>query len=283
LTVYVAEDVSVEQVRAMLVDSLAVRSEAVSELPINVVVTGPIEALAQTDRVRPAPGGFSVSVEDNEAGAGTIGCLAYGRTPPRSSRTLLVSCNHVIGNSNNGVLNACVVQPGTSDDGFCSNDQIAVLERVVTINFNGTTNYVDCATAWCFPERVRPELASQTLTGLGFFRMSNTPALVTANMAVGKTGRSTGLTLGYVDTSYTSCTAYYPRNRAAVFKDQIAIRGSSGPFSAKGDSGAVVWTWDGALRPVGLLFSGATAVDGHITFANPISYVLTALDINLAT
>ena len=175
LTVFVADDISPERVRALLVDSLGVRAEAVEELPINVVVTGAIESMAQTSRVRPAPGGLSVSIENNAAGAGTIGCLAYGRTPPRDSRTLMLSCNHVLANSNNGAVNACVVQPGTDDGGSCPGDQVAVLERLVPINFAGATNYVDCATAWCWPERVRPELASSTVTGMGFFRLSNTP------------------------------------------------------------------------------------------------------------
>jgi hypothetical protein len=48
LTVFVADDISPERVRALLVDSLGVRAEAVEELPINVVVTGAIESMAQT-------------------------------------------------------------------------------------------------------------------------------------------------------------------------------------------------------------------------------------------
>ena len=188
LTVFVADDISPERVRALLVDSLGVRAEAVEELPINVVVTGAIESMAQTSRVRPAPGGLSVSIENNAAGAGTIGCLAYGRTPPRDSRTLMLSCNHVLANSNNGAVNACVVQPGTDDGGSCPGDQVAVLERLVPINFAGATNYVDCATAWCWPERVRPELASSTVTGMGFFRLSNTPTAAVAIWQLARPG-----------------------------------------------------------------------------------------------
>jgi hypothetical protein len=71
----------------------------------------------------------------------------------------------------------------------------------------------------------------------------------------------------------------YGGGRVATFADQIAIQASSGNFSAGGDSGSLIWTWDSARRPVGLLFAGG----GNVTFANKIGRVLTALDIRLVT
>src|SRR5262249_39611283 len=154
------------------------RAAAVENLPISIVVTGPIEAQslspeaarsiaeeevrAQTFRLRPAAGGVSLSVANNSAGSGTFGCLAYGRTPPRDGRTLVLSCNHVLADSGSAAINACIHQPGVDDGGTCANDQVAILERYVPINFAGTVNYVDCATGWCWPDRVRRELAWST-------------------------------------------------------------------------------------------------------------------------
>jgi hypothetical protein len=72
----------------------------------------------------------------------------------------------------------------------------------------------------------------------------------------------------------------YGGGRVALFRDQIAIRGSGGTlFSAGGDSGSSIWTWDAFRRPVGLLFAGG----GGITFANKMTRVVAALDINLVT
>nr|MDQ3989739.1 hypothetical protein [Actinomycetota bacterium] len=67
--------------------------------------------------------------------------------------------------------------------------------------------------------------------------------------------------------------------RVALFRDQMAIRAASGDFSAGGDSGSVIWTWDSSRRPVGLLFAGG----GGTTFANRMDRVLAALDITLFT
>jgi hypothetical protein len=60
-------------------------------------------------------------------------------------------------------------------------------------------------------------------------------------------------------------------------RDQIAIRGVSGPFSKPGDSGSLIVT-AAAKRPVALLFAGSS--DNSVTFGNPIEAVMSALDID---
>jgi hypothetical protein len=193
---------------------------------------------------------------------------------------LVLSCNHVLANSNAAQINDCISQLGGSDGGTCPDDQVAILERAVLIDFSGRPNYVDCATGWCWPDRVRPELVNAGAAGVNFFRMGTTPVQRTCNQAVGKTGRTTGLTLGYVRCQVTSIIAYY-EGRGAVFQNQIAIEGSGGPFADYGDSGALVWTWDGALSPIGLFFAAAQPGTVLIAFANPIDLVLSSLDINI--
>jgi len=69
----------------------------------------------------------------------------------------------------------------------------------------------------------------------------------------------------------------YDKGRVAPFRDQIGIQGLSGDFSAGGDSGSLIWTWDSRRNPVGLLFAGG----GGCTFANRITHVLSSLAIRL--
>jgi hypothetical protein len=273
LSVYVAEPATQEQVRSVVVESMG--AQAAGDVPINVVTSGVIEARSHTFRIRPAPGG--VSVGHIRVTAGTIGCLSVGRSAPRDSRLMVLSNNHVLANSNSAGFGDPVVQPGTYDGGSHPADQIAILERFVPIRFGGPVNYVDCATAWCWPDRVRPELIYYYY-GWRLFRISNQVAWAQLGMNVGKSGRTTQLTVGRVAGLNWSGWINYGVGYA-YFANQIDIRGYYGDFSRPGDSGSSIWTWDSVRRPVGLLFAGG----GGVTIANPMWYVVSALDINLYT
>lgn len=278
LNVYVVERTSAEEIRSVVVNSLGVNSASDDDVPVNVIVTGLIDAQPHRFRIRPAPGG--VSVAHYKVTAGTIGCLSLGRTAPRNSRLMILSNNHVLANSNSAAYGDCICQPGPADGGKCPADQVAILERFVPINFSGGTNYVDCATGWAWPDRVRKELVYVAGGQLQFFRIGNVPVAPQLNMAVGKTGRTTQLTRGTIIDLSATINVNYGGGRIARFADQIAIRGAGGTlFSAGGDSGSSIWTWDNYRRPVGLLFAGGNG----ITFANKMGRVLQALDINLYT
>lgn len=278
LNIYVVERSSVDEVKSAVVDAMGVSAAASDDVPVNVIVTGLIDAQPHRFRIRPAPAG--VSVGHYRITAGTIGCFSRGRSAPRNARMLLLSNNHVIANSNNAAFGDCISQPGPADGGKCPADQIAILERFVPINFSGGVNYVDCATGWCWPDRVRRDLVYLVGGQPRFFRIGSTPAAPQLNMAVGKSGRTTQLTRGTIIDVSATIRVNYGGGRVALFSDQIAIRGASGTlFSAGGDSGSSIWTWDAARRPVGLLFAGG----GGITFANKMSRVVSALDINLFT
>lgn len=249
LTVYVAEPTSVDQVRSVLVSSMGVQAEVANEIPMHVVVTGIIEAQPHRFRVRPAPSGISIA--HFRVTAGTLGCLATGRSAPRNSRLLLLSNNHVIANSNNAVYGDCICQPGPYDGGKCPADQIAILERFVPINFAGGANYVDCATGWCWSDRVRRELCYLRSGTIQFFRIGSAPVVPVLGMTVGKSGRTTQLKVGRITGVGATINVNYGGGRVATFRDQMAIRASSGDFSAGGDSGSSIWTWDTARRPAG--------------------------------
>jgi hypothetical protein len=277
LTVYVAEPTTTDRVRSVVVDSLGVQAATVDEVPLTVVVTGVIDAQPHRFRIRPAPGG--VSVGHFAITAGTIGCLARGCSAPRNNRLLMLSNNHVLANVNNGKYGDCIAQPGPFDGGKCPADRIAILERFIPINFSGGPNFVDCATGWCWPNLVRRELIFLSGGQQRFFRIGSVPVAPALGMAVGKSGRTTQLTNGRITGVGATVNVNYGGGRVANFRDQIAIRASSGDFSAGGDSGSSIWTFDSARRPVGLLFAGG----GGITFANRMDRVVAALDIVLFT
>ena len=252
-------------------------TRALSEVPIVQVPVGVVDALSHRFRARPAPGGISVG--HRLITAGTLGCLSVGLHAPRTSRLMVLSNNHVLANSNVASLGDCICQPGPFDGGKCPQDQIAILERFVPINFSGGINYVDAATGWAWPDRVRRELVYLSGGTLHYFRAGATPVAPTVGMLVGKTGRTTQLKSGRVTAINVSVNVNYGGGRVGHFRDQIAIRGTSGDFSAGGDSGSLVWQWAAGLRAVGLLYAGG----GGTTFANRITRVLSALDIRLYT
>lgn len=275
LAVFVAEKTSPEKVRSVVVESFGI--QAAGDLPISVHVSGVIDAQTHRFYIRPAPGG--VSVAHYRVTAGTISCLSVGRNAPRNSRLMVLSNNHVLANQNNAVFGDCICQPGPYDGGSCPSYQIAIVERFIPIVFGGGTNYVDCATGWCWPDRVRRELVYLSGGAVQFFRISGQPVYPQLGWNVGKSGRTTQLTVGRIVALNWSGWIGYGSSGSAWFAGQFVVQGYSGDFSGPGDSGSSVWTWDSTRYPVGLLFAGG----GGYTICNPMPWVVSALDINLYT
>lgn len=279
LNVYVVETAAMDEVKAALVDDYGARALASDRTPVNVIRTGIIDSLAHRHRARPVPCGISIG--HPKVTAGTLGALARGNDPVRNRRLLLLSNNHVIANVNDAAVGDSIMQPARDDAGTDPADRIAVLERWVPIGFGASdTNHVDCATAWCWPDRVRrpSEYLFRSGSAWAHFRVEGAIAQPAIGMQVGKSGRTTQLTSGRIIDISASVSVNY-QGRLANFRDQISIRGNAGDFSKGGDSGSLVWTWEQRRRPIGLLFAGG----GGITFANKIGRVLQALDITLVT
>ena len=278
LEVYTLEPESDGELRARLASVAGISALADSDFPIKAVHTGVIDAQPHRMRLRPAPGGISVG--HFAITAGTLGCLVRGRSAPRNSRLMVLSNNHVLANTNAGPLGAAILQPGPYDGGKNPADQIAMLERFVPINFAaGSTNIVDCATGWAWPDRVRKELMYISGGVIQYFRVGSTPVAATLGMQVGKSGRTTQLTRGGVTAVAATINVSYGGGRVARFTNQIAVRTPGSDFSAGGDSGSLIWTWDARRAPVALLFAGG----GGTTFGNPIATVLARLDVQLVT
>jgi hypothetical protein len=275
LTVFVAERSTPDAVREAVVDGLGV--QAAGDLPLTVRRSGEFEAQPHTFKIRPAPGG--VSVGHYRITAGTIGCLCLGRQAPRNSRLMILSNNHVVANSNNSVFGDSVIQPGRHDGGVSPADQVAITERFVPLKYGSGTNYVDAATAWCWPDRVRKELIYPAGGSHYLYRIGNTPQYPTLGSIVGKSGRTTQLTRGTVIATNWSGWVNYGAVGSAFFAGQFVVQTAGSNFSAGGDSGSVIWRWDNSMAPVGLLFAGG----GGYTIANPMPWVTYFLDINLYT
>lgn len=275
LVVFTVEAVPTEQVIGEMAS--AAGTHALSTVPIIQVPVGLVEAQPNVKRIRPAPGGISSG--HFKITAGTLGCLATGLSAPNNSRLLALSNNHVFANSNAASLGDCICQPGPYDGGKCPQDQIAILNSFVPINFSGGINYVDAATGWCWPDRVRKELMYMSGTTPVYFRVGSVPVAPVVGMTVGKTGRTTQLKQGRITAINVTVNVNYGGGKVAHFRDQIAIVGNGAQFSAGGDSGSLIWQWAGALPPVGLLFAGG----GGTTFGNRITRVLQALNIKLIT
>lgn len=230
----------------------------ISKVETDVEEVGKIKSLAFTRRMRPAPAG--VSIGHYKVTAGTLGCLAKDR---KTGKTLILSNNHVLANSNRAEKGDAVLQPGIADGGKLSKDKIAELERWVKIKFGRIPNVVDCAVALPYDEKdVKPEMV-----GNGAPAGTSKAKL---GLAVQKTGRTTQFTKGRVRDITATVKVDYD-GRTAVFKNQMI----TSAMSQGGDSGSLVT--DPKNRAVGLLFAGSDVV----TISNPIQAVLENLDISL--
>ncbi len=275
VVLYLAEPMTPERAINYAVSAFHADALQSDEAYIRLVHTGPIDLLAHRLRMRPAPGGISIG--HRNITAGTLGCLCKGRQDPRDDRMLVLSNNHVLANVNNGAAGDPIYQPGPYDGGTPPQNAIGILERFAPIQ-TGAVNYVDCATAWVDENDVRKDLVYLRNGSPHFFQASLPTVPPQVNMTVGKSGRTTQMTAGRITTIGATVKVNVGNGQIVTFANQIAIQGlTTRPFSAGGDSGSLIWTWDANRHPVGLLFAGG----GGTTFANPIDSVLNALDIDL--
>jgi hypothetical protein len=280
LMVFTAEPSSEDQVKGAIANAAAASDEELHVTPVTVVTTGLIEAYPHRFKARPAPCG--VSVGHFNITAGTIGALARGRSGVRRNRMLLLSNNHVLADVNAGPIGADIIQPGKFDGGINPRDRIGKLERFVPINFAaGSANYVDCATAWVNTSLVRKEFVYLVNGQPQYFRVNSQSVQAQVGMIVGKSGRTTQLTQGRITAVGVTVNVNFGAGRVATFRDQFSVVSttSGGNFSQGGDSGSLIWSWNPARNPVGLLFAGG----GGVTFGNRIDRVKQALDIDLIT
>lgn len=229
----------------------------ISQVETDVVEVGKIRPLASNRRrSRPARGGASIG--HYKITAGTLGCLVKDK---KTGRTLMVSNNHVLANSNEAKKGDAILQPGAADGGKNPQDKIAELERWITIGFGAKANTVDAAVALPLNDKdVSPEIS--------FIGIPTGTVKGKVGLVIQKTGRTTDHTLGEIKDINATMRVDYD-GQTALFRNQIL----TSAMSQGGDSGSLVL--DQKRRAVGLLFAGSDLV----TLCNPIEDVFKLLDV----
>ena len=225
-------------------------------LPSEVILTTGFKASA-TARRRPSPCG--VSGGHVKVKVGTLGCLVE-----RDGLRYVLSNNHVIADTNNGMVNDVIVQPGPTDGGQSGTDSIATLDDFEPIDFARTAiNHLDAAIAQL------SDSASMTPDVVTIGMPVNPPVSAAFGQTVIKHGRTTRRTTGaVVDVSFDGYVDY-SGGRTAWFEDQILVESPNKPFAQLGDSGSLIVD-DPGFYPVALLF----ACDNKRALGNPIAKVL---------
>lgn len=243
-----------------------------TELDIRVV--GPIRALSSPTpdelqrRTRPLRPGLSVAHPG--VSAGTLG--GFVRTAAGLS---MLSNNHVLAASDAAALGDPVLQPGPADGGDAG-DRVATLTAFRRFRAEGG-NLVDAAVA-ALDAGVSADPGAYPggpLSG------PVAPADdIDPDQEVEKIGRTTAHTAGRITAVEVDGVAVRYDGGVFTFDDQVEIEGTTGAFSAGGDSGSVIWrSHDRA--PVALLFAGSDTGGTNgtgLTFANPLVTVLDLLD-----
>jgi hypothetical protein len=232
-----------------------------------------------------------------------------------SEDSMILSNNHVMAASGDGIEGDFIRQPGKYDGGVEPDDRFARLTKYAQIKFEGDNGGKKKAAKYAWRAWKAPANALAWLLRCPFRLQVQRPHaleqpypnLVDAALArvllpewvkleipnigeivgirdlelgdkVQKTGRTTSHTVGTVEVVSAASRVNYGTGKGiARFQDQLVIRGDdNSEFSAGGDSGsAIVSRPDNMLG--GLLFAGGEG----ITLANKISHVISLLGVRL--
>jgi hypothetical protein len=239
---------------------------------------------AQTGAVLLGSSGGNISDTNNGfCCAGTLGSLVS-----LNGTSYILSNNHVLAKSDNGVSGDSISQPGLIDvpsPNTCTavgTETVAHLTQFVNLQ-TGPLPMVDAALAQIVNGQVDTGgnillLGATATNGIPDAGAPHTGKGVAASPAqtVAKSGRTTGLTCSTVlATNVSASVDYYQhcgdttKAFTVTYTDLVSVAGGS--FSASGDSGSLIVTQTTA-DPVALLFAGSDTD----TVGNPVSDVLNA-------
>ncbi|MBD5785831.1 hypothetical protein IF650_06515 [Cellulosimicrobium terreum] len=231
------------------------------------------QAAGETGRARPLRPGVSVAHVD--VTAGTLGAFVRAATDGTAEQVHLLSNWHVLVGSPSARLGDVVLQPGPADGGRAPADRVGTLAALVPL-VAGETQTVDAALALLDD----PEVDATYPVG----QVTQTARAI-GDEAVGKVGRTTGVTAGRVTAIELDdvVVGYGDELGALRFDDQVEVESTgTGPFSRGGDSGSLVYREDGVA--LGLLFAGSETGGSNgsgLTYCNPIDTVLEKLGATL--
>jgi hypothetical protein len=248
-------------------------------VPTDVIQMGRFELCGAfpapvTRRFRPVQPGCSCSFQAPPPDQGMLTASTVGAIVQANGKTFILSNNHALANANALPAGTPIFNPGLLDEPDLTADQIAALTSFVPISASAH-NVVDCAIAELL---AGVRFSSEILPDVG--RLSSADPIAAAEgMTVVKAGRTTSSTAGTVFEVNGTVQVVYPNIGIVTFDSQIFVEDVNGPFSAAGDSGALVVD-QSSRAGTGLLF--AKTPDGF-TACNPLGAVLTALGVTLVT
>ncbi|HKW57349.1 MAG TPA: hypothetical protein VJN42_08315 [Candidatus Acidoferrum sp.] len=236
------------------------------------------------------------NIHSSSQSGNTISCCGgtLGSLVTLNGTNYILSNNHVLADSDAGVVGDAIIQPGLIDNPAINptcqsagTTTVANLSQFFTLE-NNPPNPLDAAIAQIVSGKVD---TSGNILLLGATADANgvpVPGAPEAGsgeaaaigLAVAKSGRTTGLTCSTVDTVSAAFSVQYHKvcgTGGAVFTvnytGQVSVLG--GDFSHEGDSGSLIVRQDTA-NAVALLFAGSDTD----TVGNPIGAVLNAFATN---
>jgi len=209
---------------------------------------------------------------------GTLGSLIQ-----RSGTFYILSNNHVLARSDSASLGENIIQPGLVDTNCGATSSLVVGSLSQFANLQAAGTNVDAAIAQIIPGAVD---TTGTILSLGSTTTGGVPdpgpphagtgIPASVGMAVGKSGRTTGLTCSRVGAVGVATRVQYQTGCGTgttftvVYSNQISVTG--GTFSGAGDSGSLIVS-TGTGDPVALLYGGSDTD----TVGNPVQDVLNAM------
>jgi hypothetical protein len=199
--------------------------------------------------------------------SGTLGSLVSS-----SGGQYILSNNHVLADADQAASGEDISQPGLIDN----NCRPATIVADFTVAPHFGTN-VDAALA-----ALRAGQMDSRGTILDIGVPNSSPLNASTNLLVAKSGRTTGLSCGSVQSTNTSVKVQYQqgcnqgKKFTITYTNQVVVGGSG--FSAGGDSGSLIVSQTGK-RPTALLFAGSSST----TIGNPINEVLSQLTTSLGS
>jgi hypothetical protein len=252
-------DIEVD-VEPLPVQLAGVRTAQRRRVPARAMTT-----IGNRDRVRPIPGGVSISPL-NAQYIGTLGGFVRG-VASGVEQIFALSNNHVLADVNTLPIGTTIVQPGPEVGNTVPADAFAALSHFIPVQFPASraprvVNHYDAAIA-----RVTDTTLIRTGAMFGIANYSANLVAPAPGTRVTKSGRTTGVTAGVITAIHVNGVhinyGTQANPRIAVFDDVIEVIGDGGrPFSLPGDSGSFILEVDSG-RPVALLFAG----DGQNTDA----------------
>jgi hypothetical protein len=249
---------------------------------VTVVAHTPNEA-AQSFPIKLGTTGGNAN--DSSRQGNTITCCGgtLGSLVERAGTFYILSNNHILARSDSASLGENIIQPGLVDThcGSTPSSVVGNLSQFANLQASGTN--VDAAIAQIVPGAVD---TAGTIFSLGSTTTGGVPdpgpphagtgVAATVAMAVGKSGRTTGLTCSRVGAVGVATKVQYQTGCGTgttftvTYSNQISVTG--GTFSGEGDSGSLIVSTSTA-DPVALLYAGSD-MD---TVGNAVQDVLSAM------